>query len=326
MIISRTPLRISLFGGGTDYPGYYKRKKGAVLGMSIDKYVYISLNPLSHLFEHKIRIGYSKAEWVKTIEEIQHPSIRACLSFKNMNHPLDIHVFSDLPARTGLGSSSAFTVGFLHALDALEGKRKSKDKLIQDAVFIEHQVLCEDVGAQDPCHVAHGGINTVLFQEKELKIRPVIVPKQKRETFENHLLLLYTGQARQSKTTGPFPSASDEHLDRMANQVAQAEELFSADCRQIEWMAHLGLLLHDAWELKKRLSPDISTSRIDEIYSAARHAGAYGGKLCGAGGGGFLVLLAPPDTHYAIQRALPECTLVPCKPEEEGSTIIYMRP
>jgi D-glycero-alpha-D-manno-heptose-7-phosphate kinase len=329
MIISRTPLRISFFGGGTDYPHYYKRKKGAVLGSTINKYIYISINRLSDFFDHKIRVGYSKAECVKQIDQIEHPSVRECLRFKQMMSHLDIHVFSDLPARTGLGSSSSFTVGLLNALYALEGRCIPKYKLAREAIFIEQECIRERVGIQDQFHAAFGGFNVLECIEDHISIRPLAIPAKKRELLEQHLLLLYTGLSRYAHETllEQFEKtecgANDASLERMAEQVFEAEEILSSESLSDGWIIALGALLDEAWNLKKTLSSRITTPDFDDAYRIAQTMGAYGGKLCGAGGGGFLALMAPPQCHEAIQRALPTFVAVPHRLDREGTTIIY---
>src|SRR3990167_10521117 len=193
MIISRTPVRISFFGGGTDYPAFYERLPGAILGTTINKYTYVSINTLSEFFEHKIRIGYSKTELVKNLDEILHPSIRECLKHKNISGNLDIHIFSDLPAKTGLGSSSSFTVGFLNALYALQGKIVTKQALAQEACHVEQQLIKENVGSQDQFHSAFGGFNIIEFDKQNIKVRPLIISKEKLKILEDHLMIFYTG-------------------------------------------------------------------------------------------------------------------------------------
>jgi len=330
LIISRTPVRISFFGGGSDYPGYYLRHPGAVLGATIDKYTHVSISTPENFFDHKIRIGYSKTELVKTLDEIEHPSIRECLKFKNCAANLDIHIFSDLPARTGLGSSSSFTVGFLNALYALEGKKISKQRLAEEACMIERDCIRENVGSQDQFHAAFGGINVIEFTANHVSIRPVIATPEKIQALERHLVLFYTGQTRhasailQEQMVRTHNLSNDEYLEQMVAMVSQAENLISLEPVD-QMVAKIGQLLDESWTLKKQLSSRISNLTVDQAYEKARQAGAYGGKLCGAGSGGFLALLARPELHDAIKAALHPLLAVPVKFENSGSTIIYMK-
>lgn len=329
-IISRTPVRISFFGGGTDYPAYYHRHRGATLGTTINKYTYVSLNTLSQFFDYRLRISYSKIELVKTLEEIIHPSVRACLSHKQIFPNLDIHISSDLPAKTGLGSSSSFTIGFLNALYALEGKKVSKQRLAEEACFIEQSVIRENVGSQDQFHAAFGGLNIFEFSQNGVSVRPVVISGEKKALWQDHLLVFYTGLTRFAsdivkeqveKTKG---LDNDLYLARMVKMVYEAEEILSNAPKE-EMMPLLGKLLHESWELKKQLSTQVSNPTIDALYSQALSAGAYGGKLCGAGSGGFLALFAPPQSHPHIRRALSNLLEVDFRFETEGTSIIYMK-
>ena len=330
LIISRTPVRISFFGGGSDYPDYFRRNPGAVLGTTIDKYTHVSISTPGNYFDHKIRIGYSRTELVKTLDEIEHPSVRECLKFRNCTSNLDIHIFSDLPARTGLGSSSSFTVGFLNALYALEGQKVSKQRLAEESCFIEQERICERVGSQDQFHAAFGGFNVIEFKGNSVIVRPVITTQQKIESLERHLLLFYTGQTRhaseilQEQIVRTRDLSNDQYLRQMVDMVYQAEEMISRE-PETSMIPEFGRLLDKSWDLKKRLSSKISNPFIDEAYMKALRAGAYGGKLCGAGSGGFLLLLSPPQKHAEIKAALHELAAVPIRFENPGSTIIYMK-
>lgn len=330
MIISRTPVRISFLGGGTDYPDFYQRHPGAVLGTTIDQYVHVSVKKkMTAFFDHNISIGYSRTERVKSIDEIQHPSIRECLKYKNMADNLDIHIFNDLPDKTGLGSSSAFTVAFLHALYAMEGKKISKHKLAEEACHIEQERIGERVGSQDQFHAAHGGFNVIEFQEGHIRIRPVVVSRERLQSLQDHLMVFYTGltrfaseilQEQIEKTKG---LSNDEVLHRMRAMVFEAEDVLSHATEQ-ELAPEFGRLLDEGWHLKKQLSSKISNPQIDAIYETAKTAGAFGGKLCGAGSGGFLALIVPPEKQQAVRSAL-NLLQVPLRFEKEGSTIIYMK-
>ncbi len=329
MIISRTPVRLSFFGGGTDYREYFERSKGAVLGTTIDKYTYVSVNRLSDFFEYKIRVGYSKAELVNDVKQILHPSVRETLKFMQLNGNLDIHIFADLPAKTGLGSSSSFTVGFLNALYALEGKIISKQQLAEEAIYIEQQLIKENVGCQDQVHAAFGGLNIIEFSKSRLAVRPVIISREKCDFLDKSLMVFYTGITRYAteilteQIENTKTCSADEYLDRMYNIVYEAEEIISKhECR--EMVEKLGQLLHEAWHLKKCLSRMISNEVIDGLYEKAIAAGAYGGKIAGAGGGGFLFLLAPLERQQDIKKALGGLMQVDFRFECEGSKIIYL--
>ncbi len=330
MIISRTPVRISFFGGGTDYPAYYLRNNGIVLGTTINKYTYLSVNTLSEFFDHKIRIGYSKTELVKDVEDIEHPSIRECLKYLKMSGYLDIHIFSDLPAKTGLGSSSSFTVGFLNALYALKGRKISKQRLAEEACLVEQQLIKENVGSQDQFHAAFGGLNIIEFTPTNIIVRPLIISTKKLQLLQDHLMIFYTGLTRfasnvvkeQIEKTKSF--SNDPYLEKMKEIVFEAENVFSNSSEE-SLIQELGSLLDESWNLKKKLSSKISNPLIEEAYLAAKSAGAYGGKLCGAGSGGFLAILAPLSKKEQIRAKLKNLLEVDFKFENEGSTIIYMK-
>lgn len=330
MIISRTPVRISFFGGGTDYPDFYDAHGGAVLGTTINKHTYISVNTLSEFFDHKIRIGYSKTELVKSVEEIQHPSIRECLKFRGVDEFLDIHIFSDLPARTGLGTSSSFTVGFLNALYALKGQKISKQRLAEESCFVEQQLIQERVGSQDQFHAAHGGFNVIEFSNTNIRVRPLILSAEKRASLQNHLMVFYTGLSRhashilEEQIEKTKKRENDPMLHRMREMVYEAEGLI-ANLPVDDMVRQAGQLLHEGWRLKRQLSSKISSSIIDDAYMAAMNAGTYGGKLCGAGSGGFLALLVPPGSQQRVREALKGLLEVTFRFENEGSTIIYMK-
>ena len=329
MIISRTPVRLSFFGGGTDYREYFERKSGAVLGTTIDKYTYVSVNRLSKFFEYKIRVGYSKAELVNNVEEIIHPSVRETLKFKNINGNLDIHIFADLPAKTGLGSSSSFTVGFLNALYALEGKTISKQQLAEEAIFIEQKLIGENVGCQDQVHASYGGLNIIEFSSTGISVKPVVISKEKYDYLNDSLMVFYTGMTRfaseivKEQIKNTKTCSKDTYLERMHQMVFEAEKIISDD-KPKEMIRNLGGLLHESWQLKKCLSSQITSNLIDGIYDKAMQAGACGGKLAGAGGGGFLFFLTPNDKQEAVRKALDGLLEVNLRFENDGSKIIYL--
>ena len=328
MIISRTPFRISFFGGGTDYPAWFKEHDGAVLATTIDKYCYISVRVLPPFFAHRYRLVYSIVENVKEISEIQHPAARAVLQWNGNHDGLEIHHDGDLPARSGLGSSSAFTVGLINAMKALEGRLVSKEALARDAIYIEQCVLREPVGSQDQISAAFGGFNRIAFRpDGSFDIEPLILPADRHHELQSHLMLFFTGISRYSSDVAQAKIANIAtracELSSMYEMVAQAIAILRSPTAP---MSEFGELLHEAWTLKKRLSDRVSTQFIDDIYEAARRAGAIGGKVLGAGGGGFVLFFVTPDRQAAVQEALQELIFVPFKLESAGSRIVLYSP
>ena len=331
LIISRTPVRISFFGGGTDYPDFYLRHGGKVLGTSIDKFIHTSVKTFkSAFFDHSIRVAYSKTELVKSVDEILHPSVRESLKFKGISGNLDIHIFSDLPAKTGLGSSSSFTVGFLNALEALSGKKISKQKLALEACHVEQRCIQEAVGSQDQFHAAFGGFNVIEFTSSHVQVRPVVISREKKECLQDHLLVFYTGISRlageiaKEQIEKTKKTLNDAHLYRMLELVDQAEEVLTSYAGE-EMVKQFGLLLDEGWNLKKQLSSQVTNPLIENAYEAAMRAGAHGGKLCGAGNGGFLIFFVPQEKKEEVRRSLAPLNEVEIRFENEGSAIIYMR-
>ena len=321
LIISRTPVRISFFGGGTDYPAYYLSHGGAVLGTTIDHYTYISVKTFkSRFFDHNIRIAYSRTELVNAIDEIQHPSIREALRYHRPTDNLDIHIFSDLPARTGLGSSSSFTVGFVNALYALQKKGISKEGLAEEACHIEQEMIKENVGSQDQLHAAYGGLNLIEFSKQLPIVTPIEVDKP---LLENHLMMFFTGQTRHAseivKEQMEKTKDNSSYLSKMYALVFEGKKALESG--EIELF---GRLMEESWSLKKQLSSKVSNLLIDEAYTKARKAGAFGGKLCGAGNGGFLLFVVPPEKQESVRMALDLQEVDICL-ENEGSKIIYQK-
>lgn len=327
MVITRTPFRISFFGGGTDYPAWYKENRGAVLATTINKYCYISCRYLPPFFEHKSRIIYSKMEQVKKLSEIQHPSVRACLKFMKVKEGVEIHHDGDLPARTGLGSSSSFTVGLISALFALKGEMISKMTLAQKAIYIEQEMLRENVGSQDQISAAFGGFNLIEFNgERKFKVQPITVNQERLNLLQSHLLLFFTGLSRYASEIAKeqikrIPQNNKE-LKEMFDMVHKAIDIVNGDADIFKF----GRLLHESWQLKRSLSNMITTPEIDEIYSNAVRAGAIGGKLLGAGGGGFILFFAKPEAHSMIRKRLRRLLYVPFEFENFGSQIIFYDP
>jgi len=302
MIISKTPFRISLFGGGTDYPYWYRENGGSVLATAIDKYCYISCRHLPPFFEHKHRIVYSKVENVKEIKEIQHPSVRAVLSTLETNAGLEIHHNGDLPARSGIGSSSSFTVGLINVINALKGQQISKEDLAKQAIYIEQKVLKESVGSQDQILASFGGFNRINFYPDDtFNITPVIISKSLTDQLQSHMLLFFTGVSRFSSDIAKDKIANFKNRFQELTQIKQmVDEGLSILQSPSTPIAELGKLLHESWQLKRSLSNKVSTPEIDTIYQAGLSAGAIGGKILGAGGGGFILFFAKPENHKNI--------------------------
>jgi len=327
MIISKTPFRISFFGGGTDYPVWYRENQGAVLSTTIDKYCYITIRYLPPFFPHKHRIVYSKIEMVNDINEILHPAVRATLQFLNIDKGIEIHHDGDLPAKTGLGSSSSFTVGLLNSLYALKGVIPSKLQLAKEAIHIERDILKENVGAQDQVAAAFGGFNKINFNGKdEIKIEPITIGKERIKQLENHLMLFFTGFSR---TASDIAKSQIENTPNKKRELSLMYQMVDEAIKILNEKGDIkdfGKLLHEAWLLKKSLTDKISTPEIDNIYEKALQAGALGGKLLGAGGGGFMVLFVPPENQPGVREKLKNLLEVKFHFENEGSKIIYYNP
>ncbi|MBM4348286.1 MAG: kinase [Deltaproteobacteria bacterium] len=327
MIISRTPYRISFFGGGTDYPDWYKENGGTVLATTIDKYCYLSCRYLPPFFEHKYRIVYSKIESVKEISEIVHPAVKAILHHMKIEEGLEIHHDGDIPARTGIGSSSSFVVGLLHAIHALKGNMPTKKQLAREAIHIERDILKEEGGIQDQIHAAVGGFNKIVInQEGEFQVIPITLNKEKLRLLQSHLMLYFTGFSRDafkiSKSQVENIPRKTRELTVMQQMVDEAVSVLNGHNSIYEF----GKLLHEAWALKRSLSEKISTSEIDEIYKASREAGAIGGKLLGAGGGGFILLFVNPENQPSVKERFNKLLQVPFKFEALGSQIAVYEP
>lgn len=325
MIISKTPFRISFFGGGTDYPIWYRENGGAVLSTTIDKYCYISCRFLPPFFNYKYVIRYSLREETKEVSEIKHPSVRECLKFLNIKEGIEMVYAADVPALSGIGSSSSFTVGFLNCLYGLIGKTVTKKQLALDAIHIERDLIGESVGSQDQTAAAFGGFNKITFGGgKEIQVQPIIMTRQKLDLLQNHLILFFTGISRQASQIAAeqikkTPSKNNE-LKTMQRMVDEAINILDGNPERIK---DFGKLLHETWLLKRSLTDLISTSKIDEVYDTALRAGALGGKLCGAGGGGFILFFAPPEVQPQIRESLRDLLYVPFRFENSGSQIIF---
>jgi D-glycero-alpha-D-manno-heptose-7-phosphate kinase len=325
--VSRTPLRVSFFGGGTDYPEYFQRGRGAVLGMAIDKYVYISALRLSSVIDYRYRVSYSRIETVKDARELQHPVVRSVLQHFEQCDPLDLSIMADLPARSGLGSSSSFTVGLINLVHALQRRPITKLDLARTAIFVERELLGEKVGVQDQYHAAFGGLNRFEFSTDRARIEPVHMIASCQEALTSSLFLVYTGVTRfasetleeqMHKTVSKTVDSELSHLLALVDQAVTVLEGGDPDSLLVD----LGSMLHDGWETKKKLSSKVSSPQIDALYAAALGAGAYGGKLCGAGSGGFLLMLVPPQRRVRFLENMNGRAVIPVAMDTIGSTIL----
>jgi D-glycero-alpha-D-manno-heptose-7-phosphate kinase len=327
LIISRTPFRVSFFGGGTDYPAWYRCHGGAVLATTIDKYCYLTCRYLPPFFEHKIRIVYSKIENCHSVEEIAHPAVREILRYCAVDRGVEIHHDGDLPARSGMGTSSSFTVGLLHALYALKGQMPTKTQLAKESIVIEQEILKETVGSQDQVLAAHGGFNHILFDPNgEITVRPITLSANRLNELNRHLMLFYTGIRRTaSDVAGGYINGLDDK-DRQFRIIGElTNEGVAALCGKSR-ITLFGELLHNAWQAKRDLSAQVSNADVEEIYKEALSAGAIGGKLLGAGGGGFILFFVPPSKQAGLKRRLNKLIYVPFKFESSGSQIIFFDP
>lgn len=328
MITTRTPLRISFFGGGTDYPIWYREHGGSVLATTIDKSCYVTCRWLPPFFEYHSRITYSQFENVSHNREIRHPAVRGCLQFMGIEEGVEIHHIADLPARTGLGTSSAFTVGLLLGLYALKNQMRDKRSLASDAIFVEQEVIGEAVGAQDQVSAAYGGLNRINFaQDGTIEARPVMASPRRVAELQDHLVLYFTGFSRTASEIAQeqikVTPLRQKELELMYQMVDEAERVLMNPGRDLN---EFGMLLHEGWKIKRSLTQKISTPHIDEIYEAGRSAGALGGKLLGAGGGGFMLFFVPPERQAELRSRLAKLLCIPFRFSTKGSQVVVYEP
>lgn len=328
MIITSTPLRISFFGGGTDYPVWYREHGGSVLSTTINKSCYISCRRLPPFFEYHSRISYSKVENVDRNSAIEHPSARACLQFLNIDEGIEIHHIADLPARTGLGTSSAFTVGLLLALYALKNQMRDKHTLAEEAIHVERDLLKEAVGAQDQVSVAYGGLNRIDFgMDGTIDVRRVVTSPGRLNELEQHLALYFTGFSRTASEVAQeqlkVTPLKELELKSMLQLVDEAQAILVDQNRPL---SEFGKLLHEGWRIKRSLTNKISNASIDEIYEAGLSAGALGGKLLGAGGGGFMLFYVNPERREELSARLRKLLCVPFSFSSRGSHVVHYEP
>ena len=323
MIITRTPFRMSFFGGGTDFEEYYKENGGAEISTTFDKYCYVSVRHLPRFFEYRNEIIYSKIERVKTTEEIIHPAVRNAMLMRDM-HELRLTYDADLPARSGLGTSSSFAVGMLNAFSALKGKKTSKRELADQAIYLERVLCAESGGIQDQIAAAFGGLNLIEFGAYGYKVKPVSISDERKDELNKRLLLFFTGYSRFSSDIqkGTVKSLNEKkaELKEMTELVYSAKELLEDEDSDLN---EFGYMLNNTWRLKRGMAAGISTDSIDLMYETGLKAGALGGKLLGAGGGGFIVFFAEPEKQEAVKKAMEDLLYIPFRFENEGTAVIH---
>jgi D-glycero-alpha-D-manno-heptose-7-phosphate kinase len=325
MIISRAPLRVSFCGGGTDFPEYFRKNGGAVLATAIDQFSYVTASPFqSHLFDYAVRVSYSKGELVRNIDDIEHPVFRECLRFCGFGKDIELHTVADLPAFTGLGSSSSFTVALLQALHAYKGGFVRPLELAYEAIHIERNVLKECVGVQDQAMSAVGGFNVLEFHgENDIRVQPLALSRERIQEIEAHIFLVFTGVKRRAHSLEAKKiqklEANRDHLREMRLMVDEGRSLLASG----NSLSGFGLLLHKAWMAKRQLDDCVSSEEIDEIYAKGLAAGAWGGKLLGAGGGGFILFIAPPECRCKLDGVFSDRHRLNIHVNAPGSQIIF---
>ena len=326
MIITKTPFRMSFFGGGTDMESFFNEHGGAVLSTTFDKYCYVNVRHLPRFFDYSTELSYSKMERVTDVEDIQHPAIRNAMKMLDM-HEIRLTYEADLPARSGLGTSSSFAVGMLNAFYALKGKYASKKKLADEAIYLE-RVLCDEAGGwQDQIAAAYGGFNRINFGPNGYEVLPVIISPERKQRLNDNLMMFFTGFTRFSsevqKANAAGKTDKTAQLKQMLALVDEAEEVLVDKTRDLD---DFGRLLDKTWRLKRQTGAAVSTNSIDGLYERAIQAGALGGKLLGAGGGGFLVFYVQPEKQKAVMEAMSDLMYIPFRFEEGGTRVIHYTP
>lgn len=321
MVITQAPFRMSFFGGGTDFPAFYEKYGGKVISTSIDKYCYVNVRHLPPFFDYANEISYSKREQVNCVDEIQHPAIREAMKFLDMRE-LTLTYDADLPARSGLGTSSSFAVAMLMAFHAIKGKYVDKKKLAEEAIYLERVLCAESGGVQDQIAAAYGGLNAISFSRDGFQVDPIIISNKRKEQLNNNLMLFFTGFSRFSFTI------QQEHEKAIYSKEKQLLEMLSLADNVENILVNgdldeFGLMLDHTWRLKRSVNSTVTTSQIDEVYEVATRAGALGGKLLGAGGGGFILLYVQPDKQERVRRALCGLKEIPFQFETGGARILY---
>ncbi len=324
MIITKTPFRMSFFGGGTDMPAFFNEHGGAVISTSFDKYCYVNARHLPQFFEYSSEVVYSTIERVTSVDEIEHPAVRNAMSMLDM-HEMRVTYEGDLPSRTGLGTSSSFAVGLLNAFHSLKGSFASKRQLAEEAIYLE-RVLCGEAGGwQDQIAASFGGLNKITFADGDFSVEPIIINPERKQVLDSRLMLFFTGFTRMSFEIYQGRDTRDktaELLEILALTDEAEQVLVDKECD----LRAFGELLHETWMLKRGLGAKVSTNAIDAVYERARAAGAVGGKLLGAGGGGFLLFYVEEDRQQSVSEALGELMHIPFSFEEGGTRVVYYAP
>ena len=325
MVITRTPFRMSFFGGRTDFPGYFKEYGGSVLSTSFDKYCYVTVKHLPQFFDYKNQVTYSKIERCKSVDSIEHPAVRNAMKYLNMDEII-MSYDADLPGRSGLGTSSSFAVGMLEAFHALKGEYVDKRKLAEEAIYLERNLCGESGGWQDQIAASFGGLNRIDFTDDSFTVNPVVIDRQRRNLLNDSLMLFFTGFTRFSsdvskKQTRAIKEKLSE-LSEMRQLVFQAEKILTDKNSDLN---EFGRLLDYTWKLKRGITSEISTDSIDSFYKKGLDAGALGGKLLGAGGGGYLLFFVERDKQQSVKEALSELTYVPFHFESDGTKVLYYK-
>ncbi len=327
MIITKTPFRMSFFGGGTDMENYFRENKGAVLSTTFDKYCYVNVRHLPRFFDYATELSYSKTERVNDVNDIEHPAIREAMKMLDM-HEIRLTYEADLPARSGLGTSSSFAVGMLNAFYALKGKYADKKKLADEAIYLE-RVLCSEVGGwQDQIAASFGGFNRINFGIDGYEVLPVIISPERKKQLSDNLLMFFTGFTRfssevQKANAASSPADKNAMLREMFSLVDIAEKILTEKDSDLD---EFGRLLDYTWKLKRQTGSSVSTNSIDSLYAKGIEMGALGGKLLGAGGGGFLIFYVQPEKQEAVRKAMGDLMYIPFEFENGGTRVIHYTP
>ena len=325
MIITQTPFRMSFFGGGTDFPGFYKEHGGAVISTTFDKYCYVNVRHLPRFFDYSTELSYARTERVTDVEDIEHPAIREAMKYLDM-HEIRLTYEADLPARSGLGTSSSFAVGMLNAFYALKGKYADKRRLADEAIYLERTLCKESGGVQDQIAASFGGLNRINFSAEGYEVNPIIISRERKRQLNRNLMLFFTGFSRLSadiqEATRQARSSKTQQLLEMLDLVDEAERVLTSGADLNEF----GRLLDYTWKLKRGISDRISSNSIDSFYAKGIAAGALGGKLLGAGGGGFLLFYVEEEKREAVHKAMEELLYVPFQFESSGTRVLHFSP
>jgi D-glycero-alpha-D-manno-heptose-7-phosphate kinase len=326
MIITKTPFRMSFFGGGTDMESFFRENGGAVISTTFDKYCYVNVRHLPRFFDYSTEISYSRTERVNSVEQIEHPAVRNAMKMLDM-HEIRLTYEADLPARSGLGTSSSFAVGMLNAFYALKGKYASKKKLADEAIYLERELCAEAGGWQDQIAASYGGFNRINFNTDGYEVLPIIISPERKKRLNQNLLMFFTGFTRFSsdiqKSNNLDKESKQKQLKEMLQLVDEAEAILTDSTRNMD---DFGRLLDKTWKLKRQTGVAVSTNNIDQLYELGMKAGALGGKLLGAGGGGFLVFYVQSEKQEAVKKAMKDLLHIPFQFEDGGTQVIYYGP